>query len=531
MPGQLPHSQYEQIAASSPLPYQDTALIKANRQQMINLLEMLKGFLAFEAQEIAERSDPSIQLPLQTARSDFQSLQNEVQVLNRNPGIQPTITLSHLNDISSNLAYLQEKVRLTGAAGPIQGPIYQFTKPVEGFLPTSWPVLEATNLSLRTPKPEDPTDANSSKKPVPKPAPRSNSANGSAQKALPKALPKPIIPANSSKPSVAPTSKTNSSAASAGLNGSTSRGQMASLKDLNDAITRMDAESLHISASGTYSPEVEARVVAIARGKSVFQDLIQSIQDGAISESDIKLTKKEVDAIFPETGNSSDPVPQLIQSLGLPSGMANMFPAYSQNDPASAREIGKLADKYLDTILNGISASFQVKYTAPREAEIAYQLSDVASMMSNTIVKGAKAQQHGESAKQNGTKKSKSTIDKTGFPSVADLDNVSNAKFTPMDNGKKITDRMAPLPSDAGRGPSQFDWEKRAKDIESQIVKRGLHPKDFAMRDTKNKVSEGFSWKGYARMICNRLQTTTDPGLPETCGCPPLDWPGWRIAK
>ena len=82
MPGQLPHSQYDQIAASSPLPYQDTALIKANRQQMINLLEMLKGFLAFEAQEISERSDPSIQLPLQTARSDFQSLQNEVQVLN-----------------------------------------------------------------------------------------------------------------------------------------------------------------------------------------------------------------------------------------------------------------------------------------------------------------------------------------------------------------------------------------------------------------------------------------------------------------
>jgi hypothetical protein len=100
-----------------------------------------------------------------------------------------------------------------------------------------------------------------------------------------------------------------------------------------------------------------------------------------------------------------------------------------------------------------------------------------------------------------------------------------------MDNGKKITDRMAPLPSDAGRGPSHFDWEKRAKDIESQIVKRGLNPKDFGLRDPKIKVSEGFSWKGYARMICNRLQATPDPGLPETCGCPPLDWPGWRIAK
>ena len=130
LPGQLPIAPYEQIAAMSPLPYQDTTLIKANRQQLIDLLELLKGFLAFEAQEISERSDPTIQLPLNTARSDFRVLQAEVEVLNRNPGLQPTITLSHLNEMSSNLAYLQREVRLIGAAGPIQGPIYEFTQPV-----------------------------------------------------------------------------------------------------------------------------------------------------------------------------------------------------------------------------------------------------------------------------------------------------------------------------------------------------------------------------------------------------------------
>jgi hypothetical protein len=516
MPGQLPHSQYEQIAASSPLPYQDTTLIKANRQQMINLLEMLKGFLAFEAQEIAERSDPSIQLPLQTARSDFQSLQNEVQVLNRNPGIQPMVTLSHLNDISSNLAYLQEKVRLIGAAGPIQGPIYQFTKPVEGFLATNLETLRATNPSLISANPTQSSAASSGSSAA--------SANPTQSSAAPRPRrnPSTIIPANSTRSSVAPTSNTDSSAAP--VSGSTSNRQMASLKDLNDAITRMDAESMYIASSGTYDPEVEARIVAIAGAKSQFQDLIQSIQNGTISESDITLTKKEIDAIFPTPGNSSDPIPQFIQNMGLPSGLANMFPASVQNDPASAREIGKLADKYLDTILNGISASFQVKYTAPREAEIAYQLSDVASMMSEKIVKGARAQQNGKDSM-------KSTIDKTGFPSAADLHNVSNSKFTPMDNGKKITDRLASLPSDAGRGPSQFDWEKRAKEIESQVIKRGLKAEDFGLRNPKNKVSEGFSWKGYARSICSRLQATMDPSLPETCGCPPMDWPGWRIAK
>ena len=554
MPGQLPHSQYEQIAVSSPLPYQDTTLIKANRQQMINLLEMLKGFLAFEAQEIAERSDPSIQLPLQTARSDFQSLQNEVQVLNRNPGIQPMVTLSHLNDISSNLAYLQEKVRLIGAAGPIQGPIYQFTKPVEGFQDA--PVaniasLQSINnlLQLQTTALQElKNDARSTTEDkealelstlalqsvlngeIPNVYKTEQIAQLTNQMELglkeleadKKLNGANIVPANMTQSSIAPTSNTNSSAAS--VNGSTSNRQMANLKDLNDAITRMDAESMLIASSSTYDAEVEARIVAIAGAKSQFQDLIQSIQDGAIAESDITLTKKEVDALFREPGNSSDPIPQFIKNMGLPSGLANMFPASVKNDPASAKEIGKLADKYLDTILNGISASFQVKYTAPREAEIAYQLSDVASMMSEKIVKGARAQ-------QNGKDNMKSTIDKTGFPSAADLHNVSNSKFTPMDNGKKITDRLAPLPSDAGRGPSQFDWEKRAKDIEAQVMKRGLRAEDFGLRNPKNKVSEGFSWKGYARSICSRLQATMDPSLPETCGCPPLDWPGWRISK
>ena len=299
---------------------------------------------------------------------------------------------------------------------------------------------------------------------------------------------------------------------------------MASLKDLHDAIIRMDAESMRLSASGTYDPEVNARIVAIAGAKSQFQNLIQSIQNGVILESEIKITKKELDALFPALGNLNSPIPQVMQSIGLPPGLANMFPASVQNDPASIKEIGHLADKYLDTILNGISASFQVKYTAPREAEIAYQLSDVASMMSDTIVNGARKQ-------LNDAENMKSTIDTTGFPSAADLHNVSNAKFIPMDKGMQVTDRLASLPSDVGRGPSHFDWKQRAKDIESQVIKRGLKAEDYGIMPTKTKVSDGFSWKGYARMICTRLQATMDPKLPETCGCPPLDWPGWRIAK
>jgi hypothetical protein len=416
LPGQLPVAPYEQIAAMSPLPYQDTTLIKANRQQLISMLEMLQGFLSFEAQEISENSDPSIQLPLNTARSDFHTLQSEVRVLNRNPGLQPTITLSHLNDIASNLAYLQEKVRLIGAAGPIQGPIYEFTEPVEGF-----------------------------------------------------------------------------------QNPSQNAGQIATPKDLEDFIGKIQGEIIRLSASGTNDPIVQARVTGLTKMKEDVQEILTQVNSGALMSFEIPIMKKDIEKALPVLGKPSEPLPRLIKILNLPAGLGNILPSNVRNDPQTMREISKLVDKYADTIVNGVSASFEVKYTSPREAEI-------------------------ERAKN-------STVDHTGFPSLVDLENATNSKFIPKDMERGVTDRLAPTPMDAGRGPSHFDWKERAKQIEAQVKARGLKPKDFGIMPSDSKVSNEFSWKGYVRMICERLQATMDPSLPVTCGCPPLDWKGWRIAK
>ena len=90
---------------------------------------------------------------------------------------------------------------------------------------------------------------------------------------------------------------------------------------------------------------------------------------------------------------------------------------------------------------------------------------------------------------------------------------------------------MAAMPQDAGRGASTFDWKNRAKEIEAQVKKRGLNPTDFGIMPLNTTVSNDFSWKGYTRMMCTRLQATMDPSLPETCGCPPMEWQGWRISK
>ena len=187
-----------------------------------------------------------------------------------------------------------------------------------------------------------------------------------------------------------------------------------------------------------------------------------------------------------------------------------MLPPNVSNNPEVSREINKLVDKYADTIVNGLSASVSMKYTSPREVEKARNMN--------------------------------STIDKTGFPSISDLNNTNNSYFMPNGtpnnpndvsfSGKScVTDKLAPKPQDAGRGPSHFDWKTRVKEIENQVRKRGLQQSDFGIMPQNTKVSDDFSWKGYARMICTRLQATMDPALPETCGCPPMDWKGWRIAK
>lgn len=461
LPGPLPVAPYQQIASMSPLPYQDTTQIKANRQQLTSLLEMIKGFLAFEAQQLSERSDPTIQLPLQTARSDFQELQSQVSVLNRNPGIQPTITMKHMNDMSSNLAFLQQQVRLIGAAGTLQGPINQFT---EGF----------TNV------------------PVPRNRRSATSATTSAA-----------------------TGATTSAATGAATGA-------ASIAELKDAMSRIQGEIVRLSASGTSDPLIQRRVATLTNIKNDINTIVDQVTAHTLTASEIPIKSSDVKKMLPMLGDMSQPLPQLIQENQLPQGLGNLLPSNAQQDPETMRQINRLVDRYADQIVKGVSASFTVRYEPP---------SDCASSKAPKGSQGSSKPPRGRPTPRGASKppKGSSTVDSTGFPSLFDLDSASQQQFMPYDSGP-MTDPMAPTPQDAGRGPSQFDWKQRTKEIEDQVRKRGIRPEDVGMMPPNTKVSPDFSWKGYARMICTRLQATMDPALPVTCGCPPMDWKGWRIA-
>lgn len=314
-PGTLPIAPFEQTATMSPLPYQDTTDIKANRQQLVNALEMLKGFLAFEAQYLEERSDPNIQLPLQTARSDFYTLQNEVSVLNRNPGVQPTITLAHLNDMSSNLSFLQQKVRLLGTAGALQGPIYSFTSDTESE-------TETEGFQNQTVK-----DAK--------------------------------------------------------------LGQVATQQELEVFLAKLQGERIRLSASGTTDPVIQARVGALTKMLQDVNGVLDQLKSRKMLPTEVPIYKADIDKAFPVLGKPSEPLPQILRSLQLPAGLANVLPSNIQKDPQTARTIQQLMDKYADTIVNGISASFQVSYAPPQQSERVRQ--------------------------------AKSTVDKIGFPSRTDF--------------------------------------------------------------------------------------------------------------
>lgn len=120
LPGPLPIAPYQEIGANLPSPYKEPSLIKTTRQRILSALETVKGFLAYQAQELDDKSDPSIQLPLQTARGDFKRLESEANVLQRNPGLTPQMTVLDIAQIEDNLAYLQKEVELIGANRPFQ---------------------------------------------------------------------------------------------------------------------------------------------------------------------------------------------------------------------------------------------------------------------------------------------------------------------------------------------------------------------------------------------------------------------------
>jgi len=378
-------------------PFQDPALDKSKYVILYALLQDMHGFKAFELENLEDTSDPSISLPLNTFRGDLQRVEDEVAFLNRNPGIDTTLTVEDVNEIRVNLTYLQKKAR------------YMNTGAIEGF--------------------EDAT--------------------------------------------VSP---------------------KATLDDLKSTNTKISTEIARLQASGTTDPSFQARVNILTKIQQQIGNYITQLENNTLEPADVPITKEDLRKFLPQISNPSSPVTQFLNSIQAPSSVSNLFPAYVGGDISGAA----LANVLLQNYGKGLSWDINMKYSAPGGS----------SLKATTNVPRAQQFQLGSPQLQM-PPSTRGAFDQA----IAQIQKGETSGVRPT------------LPEPPTQ---QFNWKDRASQICESVRLRGLDPADFGCLDNLSKVGQDFSWRGYAKMVCNRLKTTMDEGLPETCGCPPVDWPGWK---
>ena len=302
----------------------------------------------------------------------------------------------------------------------------------------------------------------------------------------------------------------------------------ASLNDLQTLITRINSTTLILSSSGTNDPVVRARITALNEVKNNVNNIITDVQSGGRSESEIPITRDAYLNFLRTVDNTNSPLTNLMDRSGLPTTLSDLFPTYSSGDVSGANLSKYLFQKYADILLKGLSWDVNISYTGDNEVEVskslANQLSSILSksyldqsIIGRPVYTGpvytGPIDNRGEFAKkitdlQNGGTKSPTTTTTNPPPTTT-------------------TDTTTPT-APKSTAPVKFDWHERANFICESIKKREMNPEDFGCLKSEEYVSENFSWRGYAKMICNRLATSYDSGLPELCGCPDASWKGWR---
>lgn len=294
-----------------------------------------------------------------------------------------------------------------------------------------------------------------------------------------------------------------------------------SLAELKDTLIAIQAEMARLSASGTTDPVITARVNTLTQMKNNVQGIVDQVASGAMPERQIPILKTDKGKFLPLMSDPTQPLPKLIDQAKLPPSVANLFPAYQSGDITGAKVAQTLAQSYGDAMFKGLSWGVNLKFTSPNEVEVSR--STATSRLGKAASMGL------------------------GFNNVADISgNTAHAyvnhpydKHMPkkeargeFEGATQSYDETRPELRVNGikakTEPAKLDWKQRSQGICQNIKKAGYDPKDFGCLDTNIKVGRDYSWRGNARMVCTRLLSTPDPGLPETCGCPPLEWRGWK---
>jgi hypothetical protein len=286
----------------------------------------------------------------------------------------------------------------------------------------------------------------------------------------------------------------------------------ATLNDLRDVNVKIMVEVARLSALSATDPLISRRISNLSVLSKELEGIITKVENMTMTADMIPITKKNIKSFLPLITNANSKIPDTLKSVDLSPSLASLLPAWLIGDISGSELTTYVMNNYLDTFFNGLSWDMRLNYTAQRLKDVAYS----KEKTSENTLDGLRV------ALEN----TKLTADATTEGGATPTD--YRGEFASVTGGTTTTTHDGTTTTHTSSPASAFDWQERSKQICAAIEKHGYEPGDFGCMDEDATVSSNFSWRGYTRMICTRVGTLYDPGAPESCGCPPVEWSGWR---
>ena len=283
----------------------------------------------------------------------------------------------------------------------------------------------------------------------------------------------------------------------------------ATKEDLQSLQTKIYSAILTLSSSGTTDPTVQARIKRLQEMYSSITDMINKIDGGIWTSSDIPLYKEDIAGILP---NLADPSTALANIFDQSSGV-KLSPIEKQIATLVGEDNAKNVFNHL--LDNGMfRVNMEMGYNVPGSKGRDHHTHGKKRMM----VPGTNRMMYEKSFDllPSGTESNSSSIEpSSGSDSAMRMEAPYD---TTMPGAEQNNSKVGGL-----------DWKNRTESICEQVRLRGLDPQDFGCVPKGSLMSPAYSWRGHAKMVCGRLNTTMDPNLPVVCGCPPQEWKGWTL--
>jgi len=286
----------------------------------------------------------------------------------------------------------------------------------------------------------------------------------------------------------------------------------ATKEDLQALQTKVYAAILTLSSSGTTDPTVQARIKILEELYSAITVIINNLDTGVWTSSDIDLYKEDIDNILPYL---DDPSKDLENIFDQPSGI--------KLSPVEQQLASLVGEDNAKNVFNHLldKGMFRVN------VEMGYNLQG-SKRRNHRLVPGTNRMVYENSYDllPSSTDSSSNSVEPYSLEPGSSSGSAYGSGSAMSMEGPYDT-RM-PGAEQNNSKVGGLDWKNRTESICEQVRLRGLDPMDFGCIAKGSLMSPAYSWRGHAKMVCGRLNTTMDPNLPVVCGCPPQEWRGWN---